>query len=287
MAATVSKWPLLRRTAKRMELEVFAGFFDDAALFPPGNAPMGDAVPAHLMYREAWFAEMVGPFLCPDGRLAELSTILGAFEESESLETGLIVPGGSAGVATAVRTVEADPRMRLVGIEVKADADGVGSAIAALDAELPDGAVGYVEVPRGPALEAALDELAEAGYRPKFRTGGLVPEAFPSEAELAAFIAACTKRRLTFKLTAGLHHAVRHTTEFEHHGFLNVLAAVAASIKGSANVAATLARRDGEALAGELTPDDIAIGRAAFTSFGTCSVAEPIDDLVALGLVTK
>jgi len=279
-----------------MEREPFAGFFDDAALFPPGNAPMGDAVPAHIAYRNTWFAELVGPFLCPDGRLAELRSIVGPLSPTESLETGLIVPGGSAGVAAAVRVVAADPRLELAGIEVKADAGGVGTAIAAFDAELPRGALGYVEVARGPGLEASLDALAEAGYRPKFRTGGLVASAFPSEDELAAFIVACRQRQLTFKLTAGLHHAVRHTAgggggprgcgagsdSFEHHGFLNVLVATLAD-----DPAEILARRDGEALAKELTPDDIVEARQTFGSFGTCSIAEPVDDLRALGFLAQ
>jgi hypothetical protein len=265
-----------------MQREPFAGFFDDAALFPPGNAPMGDAVPAHIAYRNTWFAELVGPFLCPDGRLAELRSIVGPLSATESLETGLIVPGGSAGVAAAVREVAADPRLRLAGIEVKADAGGVGTAIAAFDAELPTGALGYVEVARGSGLEASLDALAEAGYRPKFRTGGLVASAFPSEDELGAFIVACRQRQLTFKLTAGLHHAVRHTAEFEHHGFLNVLVATMAD-----NPAEILARRDGEALAKELTPDDIVEARRTFGSLGTCSIAEPVDDLRALGFLPE
>ena len=61
----------------------------------------------------------------------------------------------------------------------------------------------------------------------KFRTGGPTAEAVPDDAELAAFIAPCLDRGSPFKLTAGLHHAVRYTeteTGFEHHGFLNVLA---------------------------------------------------------------
>ena len=65
----------------------------------------------------------------------------------------------------------------------------------------------------------------------KFRTGGLAAELFPTPVELAAVICACRDRELPFKLTAGLHHAMRHTdpeTGFTHHGFLNVLAATCA-----------------------------------------------------------
>ena len=48
------------------------GLFDDAALFPPGNAAMPDAVAGHAGYRQAWYAGLVGRFVCPAGRLAEL-----------------------------------------------------------------------------------------------------------------------------------------------------------------------------------------------------------------------
>src|SRR5947207_3385670 len=81
------------------------------------------------------------------------------------------------------------------------------------------------------------------------RTGGLAAELFPTPIELAAVICACRDRGLPFKLTAGLHHAIRHTdpeTGFVHHGFLNVLvgAAQAAADAEVADVGATLAGTD-------------------------------------------
>ena len=104
----------------------------------------------------------------------------------------------------------------------------------------------------------------------------------------------CAAERLPFKCTAGLHNAVRHRdphTKFEHHGFLNVaLAARTAATTGSASAtAAVLAERDPNELAAAvrtLTPQDVAALRAMFCSFGTCSITEPIGDLVAMGLVT-
>ena len=58
---------------------------------------------------------------------------------------------------------------------------------------------------------AALDEIAAAELRLKFRTGGVTADAFPSAAELAPCIDAALDREPPFKCTAGLHHAVRHT----------------------------------------------------------------------------
>src|SRR5204862_5582864 len=113
----------------------------------------------------------------------------------------------------------------------------------------------YAEIPLTWGLTAALDTVAEARaagvpIAPKFRTGGLAAELFPTPVELAAVICACRDRGLPFKLTAGLHHALRHTdpeTGFIHHGFLNVLVAAAQAVHQAAevaDVAATLAGTD-------------------------------------------
>jgi hypothetical protein len=46
-----------------------------------------------------------------------------------------------------------------------------------------------------------------------------------------------------------------------------------------------LEQRDGSALAADLADGGVAAARRWFTSFGSCSVTEPRDDLIALGLV--
>ena len=98
---------------------------------------------------------------------------------------------------------------------------------------------------------------------------------------------------MALKCTAGLHSAVRHTdpaTGFVHHGFLNVLLAVDALATGAPAAASTdwLTETDTGALVAALRawPADRATrARAAFTSFGTCSVTEPVDDLVRSSLL--
>lgn len=86
---------------------------------------------------------------------------------------------------------------------------------------------------------------------------------------------------------------MRHDDEatgFAHHGFLNVLLATHAALEGAehAELAAVLGERDGAVLAAKLTGLDegqVRAARAAFTAFGTCSIAEPLADLLALNLV--
>ena len=74
------------------------------------------------------------------------------------------------------------------------------------------------------------------------------------------------------------------------HGFLNVLLATEAARRGAPpeEMAALLAQRDAAAVAGQvagLGPEHLAAARSSFTSFGTCSVAGPRDDLIRLGLL--
>jgi hypothetical protein len=154
------------------------------------------------------------------------------------------------------------------------------------------GAEGYVEVARGERAAADIEALAGTGTHAKFRTGGVKAEAHPGETELAALLAAAIGAGVSFKCTAGLHHALRHTTAegFEQHGFLNVLLATHALLTGAdtAEAAGVLSDRDGRALAARaaaLTPEQVERVRSSFRSFGTCSIVEPLDDLVVLGVL--
>lgn len=281
---------------------LFARLLDDAALFPPAGLSMAKAVAAHLKHQTAWYAPMSGPFVCPDARLPELRTVLSATGVL-AIDLSLVVTGGTAGLGAAMDAVAADPRLRLRAAEVPAARDAeplpaAASAADAMDAGLPAGAHGYIEVPVavfGSAAGAAVAGLiADRGYRPKLRTGGVTAAAFPGEEELAACLAALTDRRLAFKCTAGLHHAVRNTdsaTGFEQHGFLNVMIAVSAGLDGAGagELARMLALRDSAQVTGRVTSlsRDAALDiRAVFASLGTCSTDEPVTDLVTLGLAS-
>ena len=254
---------------------MFEGFLDDAAVFPPGNAPVREAVPAYRGYRSAWYQDLVGPFVFPVARLGEL------------------VHGGHdlAGVVLSVTTPAASlaealtAAVPLAAVEVVPGRD-LSWLIAQLDAELGEEVVAYIEVPRGDQRDPVLDAIAGTRYRAKFRTGGTVPQAHPGERELAESLQAAVTRQVQFKCTAGLHHAVRHTDgELEQHGFLNVLRATAAAQQGGSaqEMAAILADREPPRT---LDRDTVQAGRRSFVSFGTCSITEPVADLVALELIT-
>ena len=286
---------------------LYRKLFDDAALFPPGNAPMGEALPAHRAHLAGPRAAYVGPFLVSDARVAELRTVLGrerrdgddrhanpgdpGREDSLApLAVIVTVPGGAEEVGTAVAAVRADPALRLAGVEVAAAPGTTREAAEALRTHLPDGAEGFVEVSREGDVRADLVSLVGTGHNAKFRTGGLTHEAHPGEHELAASLYTAVELGVPFKCTAGLHHAVRHTTRegFEQHGFLNVLLATHVLLGGGGaeDAAGVLAERDGATVAGlaaKLTDEEAENVRGGFRSFGTCSVTEPLEDLVVLG----
>ncbi len=270
---------------------LFRHLIDDAALFPPGNAPMATAVPAHLDLRAGPLAGFVGPFLCPASRVAELLAVLPA---DRSLDIGLIVDTGLESLAAATATAQADARLRTVMVEVPIPPGsdlvaGAARAVDLLEQAAPDAHL-YVELPRSAGWAAALDVLAGSGRGAKFRTGGLTQELFPSDAELAAFVLACRDRAVPFKCTAGLHHAVRYTdaaTGFRHHGVLNILVATARAVTGGAIEGALAEDRPG-VLATEARAVDHATAtaaRALFASYGSCSIDEPVADLRDLGLL--
>jgi hypothetical protein len=286
----------------------FGDLLDDAAMFPPAGTPVPEAVREHARHRESWYAALVGGFVCPDTRLNELQSALdeAGDDAPHPLRVNLTVQGGAGAVEPALTWVSRDDRLRLAAVEValrdEADlAHNAGRMCTVLASSLPDDALAYVEVPRVHGAEApagwhaALDELAAAGLNAKFRTGGLDHDDFPEAAELVTVLDAFLDRETSFKCTAGLHHAVRHTgpdTGFEHHGFLNLLLATRALFDGAARdeARALLEERDSDAVVERvrlLGVDGIVSARRWFASFGCCSVDDPVGDLVGLGLVPE
>jgi hypothetical protein len=273
---------------------------DDAAIFPPGEAPMAQAVPAHAVHVSAWYADLVGPFVCSGSRLPDLLDALDATPEVAALDVAVVLDRGTGSLHEVAGLVADDTRLLLAGVEMplrgEAPADAARRAVATVDAVLggpDDRRPVSIEVPWAPGWREALEVVAEAGHRAKLRTGGASAAAHPDEPALAERVLACLDLDVPFKLTAGLHHAVRRTepdTGFEQHGFLNVLMAVGAALDGAGvdDVARVLADRDGPTLAARAaTLDEAGAGRLRrwFASFGTCSIAEPVADLVALGLL--
>ncbi len=277
----------------------WTGLVDDAAIFPPGDAPLEEAAQAHLGHRSTPYADLVGSFVVRDTDLPQL--------RGTAARLAVVVTGGAGQVGGPAALCRRHD-LGLAGLEIALrDLDDLpGNArrvVAAVDAargagDLDEDVPVHVELPQADASFAwlaAADEVAAAELRLKFRTGGVEPHLFPTAAQLAAWIDAALDRETPFKCTAGLHHAVRHTTTegfgrpVDQHGFLNVLLATRLAFDGAPpdDVVAALEQRDGEALAAAAREADLAGARRWFTSFGSCSVQEPLDDLTALGLLEQ
>ncbi|MEU8117673.1 hypothetical protein AB0C21_03075 [Spirillospora sp. NPDC049024] len=263
-----------------------AGLCDDAAVFPPGLAPLADAVPAHRDHLAAPYAGLVGPLVLPATALDALYPLL----DGEPLDVSITAPSGPCEAAKAVG-VAADLAVDLRGLEV-AVPPGMGPEEFFRVLGRPDVPV-YVEIPRDERRPAFIEAVAARGDRAKFRTGGVKAHLYPSPDELAAAVTAVVDAGVPFKATAGLHHPVRNTdpeTGFHQHGFLNLLLATDAALDGrpAADLAAILADRDAPAVAARvagLGAARTAAVRARFLSFGTCSITDPLTELADLGLL--
>ncbi len=149
---------------------------------------------------------------------------------------------------------------------------------------------------------AAATHSSGVGCGFKLRTGGLVADAFPTCQRIAHTLASCLEAGVTFKATAGLHHPVRRDAPelgATMHGFFNVFGAGVLIHAGSLDAAAAEAMlEDRDPASFVFTNDAFAwhghsVGIAAIerarrelvTSFGSCSVDEPREDLQALGLL--
>jgi hypothetical protein len=231
---------------------LFERLIDHAPLYPPASLPLPEAVAEDERARQSRYSFALGRFVCPASLLPSLSDV------GRGVTVVLDAPLASD---PRVEAVEAPPGTKL-------------STLRGLAHET------YVEVPLDDELEDRLAEIAAHGFRAKARCTGGPPE-------LGRFLRECRARKLPFKLTAGLHHAIRTNGE---HGLLNVLAA---AVLGDED-----ALREDDASAFALTADElhwrgrvadaeqIAVERSErLHSVGSCSFFEPIEELEALGII--
>jgi hypothetical protein len=285
--------PLSDAVADRpAEPALFASLVDDAAVFPPGNAPLPEAVRLHGLHRASGYAACVGPLLVPASAAGDLVSLVG----EQQLRVGVIGrPGTRASdVAGAVEVLRSSPGVEVVGVELGWTPDWRDTDFDNLPLSL--------EVPRGEEQAAAIADIAadvsdSVALQAKFRTGATETWAWPDELELATFIRSTIDHDLGFKLTGGLHHAVRgtHTVDGtdaseEQHGLLNIIATVRWALNGEDvdELVPLLAERDPAVLVPQITrmsAADAAIVRAFFTAYGCCEVTDPIGELTTLGLV--
>jgi len=272
----------------------WTGLVDDAAIFPPGNAPLHEATAAYSARRSEWYAGFVGSFVLKD---TDLPLVRGT-----DADLSVVVTGGAGQVAGPLGLTR-KLGLSVVGVEIALrDLDDLaGNArrvVAAVDAARAEGVLDeqtpvHVELPQADPSASwlgAADEVAAAELRLKFRTGGTEAEAFPAAGTVARWIEAALDRETPFKCTAGLHQAIRHRdaeTGFEHHGFLNLLLATELLFAGGSIDDATdlVDLASPPDLITHAFNTDLSGTRRWFRSFGSCSVTEPLESLAATGLL--
>ena len=270
----------------------FVRMLDDAAVFPPGRAPLSQAVADHVAHRDVPAADLIGPLVLPLELVAEADRLAG----EAPLEVSVVTPAGALDSVAATIVGLAGGSTRVVAVELKVAAAEPDDVLSELDAaksfaaSRPDLRI-WVELPAALVVEEVLGAIRGAGFGLKFRTGGLDRKLFPTPEELIDVLARAVRAGVPFKLTAGLHRALRYhnpKTGFDHFGFLNIAAATHALRRGvdRAEAATLLNSDDPASLVAELGFPDAAPGwREAFTSFGTCSVGEPVATLNAVGVL--
>ena len=238
---------------------LLARLIDHAPTFPPASLPVDQALAEDARAAGSPYAFILARLVWPASRLGELPPT----DRAISAVLDAPIPSG----------------LRVEAVEVPPSVDPVGDAVD-LGGEV------YVETPLHDGLENRLDRVAELGLRAKVRCGGAT---VPTAAALAEFVRACRERGLVFKATAGLHHAVGSNGE---HGLLNLLAAVVFAGEEEAALAEvdpsvfaldaeSFVWRDRRASADELAR----MRRDELHSIGSCSFFEPVDELVALGML--
>jgi hypothetical protein len=272
---------------------LFDRLVDDAAVFPPGLAPLDVAVREHLDRRVGPYAVHIGPLLVPATAAGQLATVAAADPRTvrDPLEVSLVVRPDTPvqPLVDALSSLRDDDRVLVTAVEL-GWADGWRQV---LDAEVPV----VVEVGLGEDQARGLDDIAAAvdeehDVTAKFRTGATPAWPWPDESALGGFLDAVVLHGLPFKLTGGLHHAVRgrHGSE-PMHGLLNVLLATHEALNGAEahELAGVLTRRDTEVLVtavSSLSTEDAELVRDSFTAYGCCGVLDPLTELEALGLIT-
>jgi len=303
---------------------------DYAGLFPPAKLPLDAALNQYLRERKSsphrW---MLGRFVCPTAQLKPLATLAKEHADGPLLQIAALGKQAdkSGDLLEQVRSdIEliadfragwgSDAVIDVMELQLPKEATiaHLQSQLANVPEEFAEaGLIGFLEVPMSPTwtddsadLCRALEEMhrtqPHATVGMKLRCGGLTAAAFPSDAQVAGFIARCSTAKLPWKATAGLHHPRRHwdeTLKVWHHGFLNVfVAGVLARIHALtvADIVEILADRAGEGFRFEddrlgwrdwsATAGQIAEARGhAATAFGSCSFDEPCIDLTAMGLL--
>jgi hypothetical protein len=276
---------------------LLAGLIDYAGLYPPAGLDMRTAVRNYLSYGHTRHAAALGRFLVDPHRLPELRGVAG-----DSMPHLRLSALAAANIDWGSMAALLDEGFHIEAVEIKTDQP---SEIEHIGSCIPAGLTTYFEIPFECHAGEAIEAISAVGARVKLRMGGVVADAFPPSERVASMLKLLADRRVPFKATAGLHHPIRSRHPFTNapdspegimHGFLNLSCAAALLYCGGELGEAILVLEEQDPGAWEIEPDAIAwrnvrwsteqlslVRQKFFTGFGSCSFAEPIHELEALG----
>jgi len=289
------------------------GIIDYAGLYPPASLGMDDMVAEWVKGLASDQDWMLGRIIVPASRLDEFeeasrSCIPSGEDDEPWVMSSLVSPTPESSLEMQIERIQSFNHTHAGEGNGGAVIDVIevpGSDAVAMDAMLdvlPEEVFPFFELPADGDIRGMLAVLVGSDAGAKIRTGGMKPELYPSLEQLSNFILQCSLADVPFKATAGLHHPlVNHNEDIgvRQFGFLNVFLAGLLASAGEESVDAVesmLLRSDlaGIEFGNEAVEIDgttfglevIEDARIAFSlSFGSCSISEPVSDLVELGLL--
>lgn len=286
----MQKWGLsfVERIVIMNNVQQFHRFFDDSAVYYPCFVPLDRAIGEHFDRQNKPMSRFIGTLILPLAKLEEAAQYTG----DEVLRVSAVISTDE--LADLRRDFYELPNIDIASVEIKL----VGAALTNT-AWLGDvekliqqhrNTFVWVEIPTALVTADIVRKLRHMGAGLKYRTGGDREELFPAPQDLITVLRTAIDAALPFKLTAGLHRALRYRDEKTsrlHFGFLNIAAAVATlrAGKGEAEALSVLEGDDAAPLIHALQ-----IGgnwRDSFRSFSTCNVVEPLNTLIDLDVLAE
>jgi hypothetical protein len=302
--------PLITDPAARVLLD---GLVDFAGLFPPASLSMPDAVKQYAKARGGDAGWMLGRFVCPVAQLESFGAVAEPLlpRDAGAIPWRLSAIGTGDHAADAAAIAVINESHRWSWDECSAIVDTVETrASSVAEIEQIDRAFGaqatvYVELAPDAELAPLLAALARTGRRAKLRTGGVVSEAFPSADVIVNFIDGCVEAGVPFKATAGLHHAMcghyaltyaADSDSAPMYGYLNIALTVALRLANAPRDVLLEALRETDRASIRFSDESLRwrshtfdrtriahMREHVFTSFGSCSFAEPVSEGRAMG----
>jgi hypothetical protein len=246
---------LIKDTTQTNAHPLLTSLIDYAGLFPPAQLSLEPAIrnyAAYQLYADSW---MLGRFIIPAVRLAELTPYLHLFSKERRLNISAIGQRSTT-KEECLNLLNEDLEKITLFCNDNVDVVGINVLEMPLPPIVPDH--GFlktiaaetnkhdlqtfceVTIPLNEEWEnqmlRTLDEIVLHNRKKKggsllgvkLRTGGVTADAFPTPEQVALVLVGCSDRDIPQKFTAGLHHPIRmyrEEVETKMHGFLNLFTA--------------------------------------------------------------